>query len=448
VLVNPVQSFHPNTPPPSDAVLVSSGVRRVREADQEYARWLADLRSVCTAAGVPLILDEVYTGFRLAPRGAQDYFGVQADIVVYGKTVAGGLPIGVVCGRRELMRRFDPEHPMRLAYVVGTFSAHPLVMGAMHEFLTWATGPKADRCYEALNQRVGEWVDTTNRRLETQALPVRVANLGSIWTVIFTAPGRFNWLLQYYLRARGVMLSWVGTGRCLCSMDFREEHYAELREALVGAAQQMKDDAWWPDPATQALGERQMQRYLLKDAVKSLVPMPVRRFHAEVMLRKDEDHHASHNDLGNQLLHLVSSSVFLYCYAILFVDLTQAMCLGLAALFLRQFGHAVLEPDAHEKELTLLGYTTRDKSLIVGGYALIPLWHVLPDVSWAVFVHKLPAIAEHWWLWTQFVIALRVAYLIWKFDVRTSLIWYVKLVTDPLTDVIAYFPRRHRAVGA
>ena len=63
-------------------MLVSSGVRRVREADREYATWLTDLRAVCTAAGVPLILDEVYTGFRLAPRGAQDYFGVLALAVL------------------------------------------------------------------------------------------------------------------------------------------------------------------------------------------------------------------------------------------------------------------------------------------------------------------------------------------------------------------------------
>ena len=64
-----------------------------------------------------LIFDEVYTGFRLAPGGAQAYFGVQADVAVYGKTVAGGMPIGVVCGRKALMRRFDPERPMRIAYV-------------------------------------------------------------------------------------------------------------------------------------------------------------------------------------------------------------------------------------------------------------------------------------------------------------------------------------------
>jgi glutamate-1-semialdehyde 2,1-aminomutase len=190
-----------------------------------------------------------------------------------------------------------------------------------------------------------------------------------------------------------------------------------------------------------------MRARLARETLGSLVPAPLKAFYAEVMQRKQDDHHASHNDFGNQMLHLASSSVFIYCYAILAFDLTTAMCLGLAALFTRQFGHAVLEPDSHERERSLLGYTTRNKTLIVLGYTLIPVAHVLaaPDPGWSAFVQRLPAIAEHWWYWTQFVILARVAYLVWKFSVRTSMIWYVKLVTDPLTDVVAYFPRRQRA---
>ena len=82
-------------------------------------------------------------------------------MVVYD-TVAGGLPTGVVCGRRPLMQRFDPERPMRLAYVVGTFSARPVVMGAMNEFLRWLTHPGTARLYEEMNDRCGEWVRATN----------------------------------------------------------------------------------------------------------------------------------------------------------------------------------------------------------------------------------------------------------------------------------------------
>ena len=111
------------------------------------------------------IFDEVFSGFRLALGGAQAYFGVQADMVVYGKTVAGGMPIGVVCGRTALMRRFDPERPMRIAYVIGTFSAHPVVMGAMNEFLRWAGLPSTAHEYEAMDQRCAAWTLATNRAL-------------------------------------------------------------------------------------------------------------------------------------------------------------------------------------------------------------------------------------------------------------------------------------------
>src|SRR5262245_62932506 len=170
VLVNPIQSFHPNAPPPNDAVLLTSGARKTGDASAAYRQWLARLRAVCDAAGVPLIFDEVYTGFRLAAGGAQEYFGVRADMVVYGKTVAGGMPIGVVCGTKALMRRFDPARPMRLAYVVGTFSAHPAVMAAMNEFLRWVLAPSTAAAYEAMNDRCGEWAIATNRELVAESL--------------------------------------------------------------------------------------------------------------------------------------------------------------------------------------------------------------------------------------------------------------------------------------
>ncbi|HYB42861.1 MAG TPA: aminotransferase class III-fold pyridoxal phosphate-dependent enzyme, partial [Candidatus Methylomirabilis sp.] len=228
VIVNPMQSFHPNTPPPNDAILLTSGMRKMQESAAPYERWLGELRAVCDERDIPLIFDEVYTGFRLAPGGAQAYFGVRADMVVYGKTVAGGLPIGVVCGRKELMRRFDSTRPMRVAYVIGTFSAHPVVMAAMNEFLRWALEPFTARLYEEADQECARWALATNRRLVEAELPIRITRFGTVWTILFTEPGRYNWLLQYYLRAEGVALSWVGTGRCLSSMDFRVEDYEAL----------------------------------------------------------------------------------------------------------------------------------------------------------------------------------------------------------------------------
>jgi glutamate-1-semialdehyde 2,1-aminomutase len=134
VLVNPLQALHPNAGPASDSSLVD-GARAARFDRAAYADWLKRLRAVCSERNIVLIFDEVFVGFRIAPGGAQEYFGVKADMVTYGKTLGGGLPIGVVCGRKELMKRFRDERPADVCFARGTFNSHPYVMTAMHEFL-------------------------------------------------------------------------------------------------------------------------------------------------------------------------------------------------------------------------------------------------------------------------------------------------------------------------
>jgi glutamate-1-semialdehyde 2,1-aminomutase len=451
VLVNPVQSFHPNSPPPSDAILLTSGVRNATDSTTAYREWLRNLRAVCSEHEIPLIFDEVFSGFRLAPGGAQEYFGVQADMVVYGKTVAGGMPIGVVCGRKELMTRFDPDHPMRIAYVIGTFSAHPVVMGAMNEFLNWLVQPSTAIEYATANQRCAAWASETNQLLLDSSLPVRVMQLATIWTVLFKEPGRYNWLLQYYLRAEGITLSWVGTGRCMTSLDFSEEDYRNLQSKLVSAVRQMKSDAWWLDEQQQPQRDKLMRTHLFRELAGSIVrlPKPLTSFYTEIMHRKHDDHLASHSNVVNQVLHLLSSSTFIFCYVLIFFDLTLAVCLGLAALFVRQFGHAVLEPPCHDKEQLLLGFNTRDKTIIVAGYGLI-FAAVLARVharSWGAVVGAAPTLAHWWFFLTLAVVFGHVAFLAWKHNLRNSLIWLVKLVTDPFTDIAAYYGSPYRIVA-
>jgi glutamate-1-semialdehyde 2,1-aminomutase len=446
VLINPVQSFHPNSPPPSDTILLTSEIRKTEDSSSPYAQWLHELREVCTTNGIPLIFDEVFSGFRLAPGGAQEYFSVQADMVVYGKSVAGGMPIGVVCGKKELMRRFDPDHPMRIAYVIGTFSAHPVVMGAMNEFLHWLLQPMAAELYSEAERRCAQWVRSTNETLNQLALPVRVMNFATIWTVLFKEPGRYNWLLQYYLRAEGVILSWVGTGRCMSSLDFSVEDYQELQAKIVRAAQSMKGDGWWLNEEQQPGREKAMRTRLISEMVKSVVqvPKPLTSFYLEIMQRKKDDHHASHSNLINQFFHLLSSSTFIFCYIFIFFNFTLAMFLGMAALFVRQFGHAILEPPCHDKERALLGFNTRNKSIIVGGYILIPIVQTVRlwgygSLNSESFTTILSSVALQWFLLTLTAVFGRVLYLIWAHDFRTSMIWFIKLITDPITDIFAYY---------
>jgi glutamate-1-semialdehyde 2,1-aminomutase len=263
VLVNPLQALHPNAAAPGDSALLDS-TRRAEFDRAAYASWLQRLRAVCTERGIPLIFDEVFTGFRLAPGGAQEYFGVPADMVTYGKTLGGGLPVGVVCGRRDLMKRFRQDRPTDICFARGTFNSHPYVMAAMHAFLQHLESAQFLDRYRNLDELWNARAERLNRRLREQDLPVQVANLSTIWTTVFTVPSRYNWMLQYYLRAQGLALSWVGTGRFIFSFEYTDADFEAVADRFIAAARAMKEDGWWwTEPATTT--HRSIKRRLLRE---------------------------------------------------------------------------------------------------------------------------------------------------------------------------------------
>jgi len=272
VLVNPLQALHPNASAPGDSTLLDSG-RSAHFDRAAYSDWLRKLRAVCSRRKIVLIFDEVFVGFRLAAGGAQEYFGVRADMVAYGKTVAGGMPVGVLCGRAEYMRRFRDDRPADICFARGTFNSHPYVMGAMGEFLQRLDTDPIRALYDGLE---GVWngrAAALNERLSAAHLPVRVANLSTIWTICYPQPSRYNWMFQYYLRAAGIALSWVGTGRLIFSLNYSSAEFDAVADRILSAARAMQQDGWWWAPPE--LTNKSIRRRVLKEMIQARSLLPI-----------------------------------------------------------------------------------------------------------------------------------------------------------------------------
>jgi len=266
VLVNPLQAMHPNAGAPGDSGLIDSA-RSVHFDRSAYAAWLAKLRAVCTKRNIVLILDEVFVGFRLAPGGAQEYFGVRADMVTYGKTLGGGLPIGVVCGRSDLMQRYRADRPADICFARGTFNSHPYVMGAMHEFLQRLETEPVRAIYRELEQVWDRRAAALNERLRAAQVPIQVSHLSSIWSINYLRPSRYNWMFQYYLRAAGLALSWVGTGRLIFSLNYTDADFDAVTDRIVSAAADMLCDGWWWEGVQ--LTNKAIRRRVLRELIQA-----------------------------------------------------------------------------------------------------------------------------------------------------------------------------------
>jgi glutamate-1-semialdehyde 2,1-aminomutase len=266
VLVNPLQALSPNATPPADSALVT-GERHSQFDRQDYVAWLRRLREICTAKGIALIFDEVFLGFRLAKGGAQSYFGVKADLVTYGKTLGGGLPVGALCGKHQWMQRFIEDRPVNICFARGTFNAHPYVMTAMNEFLQFIETPEAQQTWDNIDDRWGARATALNDQLARHHLPIKVAHLTSVFTTLFTQAGRYHWMFQYYLRAEGLSLSWVGSGRFILSHDYTDEDFQNVCDRFVAAGKQMAADGWfWRDEAVTA---KQLKRQVTRELMEA-----------------------------------------------------------------------------------------------------------------------------------------------------------------------------------
>lgn len=187
-----------------------------RRPDMQPTQFLRELREITNQFGIALIFDEVITGFRIGLGGAQDWFGVQADLVTYGKVVGGGLPIGIVAGKAEFMNPVDggtwnfgddsyPSDADKKTFVGGTFCTHPLTMRVTLTVLQYLQS-EAGTLYKELNEKTDYLVKELNAIFKTANVPMQMVNYGSLFR--FISFGDME-LFFYHLIYKGLYI-WEG----------------------------------------------------------------------------------------------------------------------------------------------------------------------------------------------------------------------------------------------
>ncbi|HET7113978.1 MAG TPA: MupA/Atu3671 family FMN-dependent luciferase-like monooxygenase, partial [Pyrinomonadaceae bacterium] len=231
VLVEPVQSRRPDIQP--------------RE-------FLHQLRDITTRTNTALILDEMITGFRIHPGGAQAWFGVQADISTYGKVIGGGLPVGVIAGKAAFMDAFDggmwnygdesyPEAEKTL--FAGAFFKHPLTMAAAEVILERLRDNPS--LLPDLNDRTARLVATLNRYFENAEMPITVVNFGSLFRFMFAPELKYVDLFFYHMLDHGVFI-WEGRN-CFLSTAHTDDDLDHIARAVRGSVEQMRAGGFWPE---------------------------------------------------------------------------------------------------------------------------------------------------------------------------------------------------------
>lgn len=143
--------------------------------------FLEGLRDLCTRHGILLIFDEVMTGFRLSKGGAQEYFGIQADLITFGKIIGAGMPVGAFAGPEKIMRHIAP---LGNVYQAGTLSGNPMAMTAGYTLLQVLN--QHPETYQKLAEKTLYLVEGLNNVFAGNHIPAQINYCGSMMSVFFT----------------------------------------------------------------------------------------------------------------------------------------------------------------------------------------------------------------------------------------------------------------------
>lgn len=279
-----------------------------RRPDIQPREFLHALRKVTEENNIALIFDEIITGFRISSGGAQDYFGVKADIVTYGKVVGGGMPIGILSGKSRFLDSIDggmwqygddsvPPCDENRTFVAGTFCHHPLAMASCHAVLKYIKENK-DTIYPELNEKTSKFVSEMNQFFDDEKVPVHINHFGSLFRFNITLDRE---IFYYGLLAKGIYV-WEGRN-CFFSTEHTKEHIRKFSDAVKSTIREMKQAGYFgktdddtdpedPDPggASKRRGKKNDDKKIDKEIIGEELSMSLiqQRLYSHILMKESD----------------------------------------------------------------------------------------------------------------------------------------------------------------
>jgi glutamate-1-semialdehyde aminotransferase len=223
-----------------------------RRPDFQPREFLHEVRDITAKSGCCLIFDEVITGFRTALGGAQELFGVRADLATYGKVIGGGFPVGVIAGKREFMDALDggpwqygdDSIPgVGVTYFAGTFVRHPLALAAAKASLTHLkeAGPALQA---GLTGNTAAMAAELSGWCKEVGAPIEIRHFASLWRVSWLEDHPLQDLLFAMMRSRGVHI--LDNFPCFLTSAHSAEDIAFIQRAFKDSVAEMQESGFLP----------------------------------------------------------------------------------------------------------------------------------------------------------------------------------------------------------
>lgn len=236
-----------------------------RRPDLQPKEFLHKLREITERANIPLIFDEVITGFRALNGGAQEYYGVKADLATYGKIIGGGFPIGVIAGKKLYMDAFDggywqygddsiPESGV--TFFAGTFARHPLSLKGALTVLNYLKKDN-NNLQKDLTNKTKNLVDELNNFMLSRNVPIKFLNFSSVLYYSYPKDLGYFSLLFYLLRHKGIHI--LEGFPFFLSAAHSDNDIRKIVSAFKDSVVELQENGFFPAPLEDGNGKAQKE---------------------------------------------------------------------------------------------------------------------------------------------------------------------------------------------